>query len=135
MKAKQYFFVFFFSRSSDCLSILCFLSPQSSLGVVSVNSLNILNTHFFPRSLLICCHFIRDIIDFSSYCKQYSVPHAVVKSCPTVCDPMECSPLGTSVSGISQARILEWVAISFSWGFSEPLDRTHVSCTYLINFR
>ena len=33
---------------------------------------------------------------------------------PTLCDPMDCSPLGSSVHGISQARILEWVAISFS---------------------
>ena len=35
----------------------------------------------------------------------------VVKSCPTLCDPMDCSPRGSSVHGISQARILEWVAI------------------------
>ena len=34
--------------------------------------------------------------------------------CPTYCDPMDCSPQGSSVHGISQARILEWVAISFS---------------------
>ena len=36
------------------------------------------------------------------------------QSCPTLCDPKEGSPLGSSVSGILQARILEWVAISFS---------------------
>ena len=35
-------------------------------------------------------------------------------SCPTLCDLMDCSPLGSSVHGILQARILEWVAISFS---------------------
>ena len=40
----------------------------------------------------------------------------VVQSCPTLCDPMDCSPPGSSVHGISQARILEWVAISFSRG-------------------
>ena len=44
------------------------------------------------------------------------------------CNPMDCSPLGSSVYGISQARILEWVAISFSRGSSRPRDRTHVSC-------
>ena len=38
----------------------------------------------------------------------------VAQSCPTLCDPMDCSPPGSSVRGISQARILEWVAISFS---------------------
>ena len=36
------------------------------------------------------------------------------QSCPTLCDPIEGSPLGSSVPGILQARILEWVAISFS---------------------
>ena len=40
----------------------------------------------------------------------------VAKSCPPLCDPMDCSPPGSSVHGISQARILEWVAISFSTG-------------------
>ena len=39
-------------------------------------------------------------------------------------DPMDCSPPGSSVHGISQARILEWVAISFSRGSSRPRDRT-----------
>ena len=38
----------------------------------------------------------------------------VSQSCPTLCDPMDCSPPGSSVPGILQARILEWVAISFS---------------------
>ena len=37
-----------------------------------------------------------------------------LQSCPTLCDPIDCSPLGSSVPGILQARILEWVAISFS---------------------
>ena len=37
-----------------------------------------------------------------------------LQSCPTLCDPIDSSPLGSSVSGILQARILEWVAISFS---------------------
>ena len=41
---------------------------------------------------------------------------------------MDCSPPGSSIHGISQARILEWVAISFSRGFSWSRDRTHVPC-------
>ena len=44
------------------------------------------------------------------------------------CDPIDCSPPGSSVHGISQARILEWVAISFSRRSSQPRDQTHVSC-------
>ena len=47
--------------------------------------------------------------------------------CLTLRDPMDCSPPGSSVHGISQARILKWVAISFSRGSSLPRDRTHVS--------
>ena len=44
------------------------------------------------------------------------------------CNPIVCSPPGCSVHGILQARILEWVAISFSRGSSQPRDRTWVSC-------
>ena len=46
---------------------------------------------------------------------SYSAPSVLVtQSCLTACDPMDCSPPGSSVHGIVQARILEWVAISFS---------------------
>ena len=48
----------------------------------------------------------------------------VAQSCPTLCDPMDCSLPGSSIHGIFQARILEWVAISFSRGSSRPRDRT-----------
>ena len=51
----------------------------------------------------------------------------VAKSCLTLCNPMDCSPPGSSVHGISQARVLVWVAISFSRGSSQPRDRTQVS--------
>ena len=52
----------------------------------------------------------------------------VAQSCPAVCDPMDYSFPGSSVHGILQARILEWVAISFSRGSSWPRDRTHIFC-------
>ena len=45
--------------------------------------------------------------------------------CLILCDPMDCSPPGSSVHGISQARILEWVAISSSMGSSQPRDWTY----------
>ena len=51
----------------------------------------------------------------------------VAQSCPTLCDPMDCSLPGSSVHGVFQARILEWVAISFSRGSSQPRARTRVS--------
>ena len=49
------------------------------------------------------------------------------QSWPTLCDPMDCSPPGSSVHGIIQARILEEVAVSYSEGSSQPRDRTCVS--------
>ena len=48
--------------------------------------------------------------------------------CLTVCDPMGCCLLGSSVHGTFQARILQWVAIPFSRGSSRPRDQTRVSC-------
>ena len=52
----------------------------------------------------------------------------VPQSCPALCDPMDCSPRGSAVHGILQPRILEWVAVLFSRGSSQPRDRTQVSC-------
>ena len=51
----------------------------------------------------------------------------VAQSCPTLYDPMDCSPPDSSVHGIFQARVLECVAIPFSGGSSRPRDRTKVS--------
>ena len=53
----------------------------------------------------------------------------VVQVCLTLCDPMECSLPGSSVHGVLQARVLEWVAIPFFRGSSPSSDRTWVSCT------
>ena len=50
----------------------------------------------------------------------------VAKLCPTLCDPSDCSPSGSSVHGISKARKLERVATSFSRGFSRSWDWTHI---------
>ena len=52
----------------------------------------------------------------------------VAQSCPTLCDSMDCSLLGSSVHGIFQTVVLEWVAISFSRGSSQPRHRTRVYC-------
>ena len=56
----------------------------------------------------------------------------VAQSCLTLCDPMDCSPPGSSVPGVLQARVLEWVAISSPSGSFRARDRTrvsYVSCT------
>ena len=55
----------------------------------------------------------------------------VTQSYPILFDPMNCSPPGSSVHGISQARILEWVAITLnmpSREYSQPRDGTHIPC-------
>ena len=51
----------------------------------------------------------------------------VAQSCPTLCDPMTCSLPASSVHGILQVRILEWVAVPFSRGSSQLRDRTHIT--------
>ena len=53
------------------------------------------------------CHFLLQ-------CMKVKSESEVAQSCPTLSDPMECSPPGFSVHGIFQARVLEWVAIAFS---------------------
>ena len=51
----------------------------------------------------------------------------VAQSCPTLCNPMDCSRSGSSIHRIFQARVLEWIAISFSRGSSRPRNQTQVS--------
>ena len=51
----------------------------------------------------------------------------VTQSCLTLCDPMDCSLPGSSVHGILQGRIVEWVTVPFSRESSRPRDQTHVS--------
>ena len=55
-----------------------------------------------------------------------------LQSCLTLCDPMDCSPPGSSVHGILQARILEWLAMPSSMGSSQLRDWTRISCVSCI---
>ena len=52
---------------------------------------------------------------------------SVAQSCQTLCDPMDCSLPGSSVHGVFQAIVLEWIDISFSRGSTQPKDQTWVS--------
>ena len=70
---------------------------------------------------------MRALFSFSVFLQLSCV--LVSQACPTLCDPMDCSPPGSSVHGILQARILEWVAIPFSRGSSWPRDQIQASCT------
>ena len=60
--------------------------------------------------------------------KESKSESRVAQSCPSLCDPMGCNLQHSSVHGIFQARVPEWVAISFSRGSSQPRDQTRVSC-------
>ena len=68
-----------------------------------------------PHSLLICPFL-------------WAIVVLVTQSCPTLCDPMDCRLPCSSVHGILQVRIQDWVAIPFSRGSSQPKNRTQVSC-------
>ena len=67
-----------------------------------------------------------------SYCRDKLIFRTrrvseVAQTCPTLCDPMYCNLIGSSVHGIFQPRILGWVAISFPRGSSQLRDQTHIS--------
>ena len=61
--------------------------------------------------------------------KKRKVKVLVTQLCPTLSNPMDCSPRGSSVHEILHARILEWVTMPSSKGSSRPRDQTQVSCT------
>ena len=68
----------------------------------------------------VCCHFLLQ-------CMKVKSDSEVTQLCPTLSDPMDCGPPGSSVHGIFQAGVLEWGAISFSRRSSQPRDRTQAS--------
>ena len=70
----------------------------------------------------------QQIINYSSAATDSVVVGQFVSRVRLFCNPTDCSLPGSSVHGISQARILEWIAICFSKGSSRPRNRTQVSC-------
>ena len=66
----------------------------------------------------------KELLSFSDQEVPVYMPAKLLQSCPTLCDPMDCSPAGSSVHGILQARILEWAAMPSSRGSSQPRDQT-----------
>ena len=71
-------------------------------------------------------HILGGILHYS-HCFLKVKWSEVAQSCPTLCDPIDCSLSGSSVHGIFQARVLEWIAISFPRGSSRPRNRIWVS--------
>ena len=88
--------------------------------------------HFSQRWKLSLCRCFLNIINALGMCTSSYISLLfcclVAKLCPTLYDSMDCSPPDSSVCGIFQERILEWVAVSFSRGSSWSKDQTHISC-------
>ena len=70
----------------------------------------------------------KEYLLFGITCVCVHVRAKLLQLCPTLCDPMDCSPPGSPVHGILQAGTLEWAALPSSRASSRLRDRTHVSC-------
>ena len=97
------------------------------------------NNFFFNACINLSWVLLREITEdllFSHLKKLFYLSQvgvcSVVQLCLTLCDPVDCRPPGSSVHGIFQARILEWVAISYPRGSSRPRDQTRISCVSCI---
>ena len=89
------------------------------------NISDIANVAFWERRMYRCiCYWVQ--VHTACFMKSESVV-LVAQSCPTLCNPMDSRLWGSSVCGSLQARIMEWVAVSYSRGSSQPRDQTHVS--------
>ena len=75
---------------------------------------NSLETVLFLSTLFYYSHKTADILKKSKFFETAAAAAKSLQSCPTLCDPIDGSPPGSAVPGISQARTLEWVAIAFS---------------------
>ena len=86
----------------------------------------------FPTMRFRLCILTDYIYNENILCSIW-VPAKLLQFCLTVCNPLDCNLPGSSVHGLFQARILEWVAIFYSRGSSWPRDQTHVSCISCID--
>ena len=113
------------------------LKPKGCPGVGLLDHMVVLFLVFFRNSHTVlhsgCINLHRGSPKASTYYVRNtqhvgSLCAKSFQSCLTLCDPMDCSPPGCSSHGILQARRLEWAAITFSRGSSQPRDRTLVPC-------
>ena len=91
--------------------------------ISSCDSVFIFIVYLIPPEVMICvCVYVCVCVCVCTHAQL----------CLALCNPMDCSPLASSVHVIFQARILEWVAISYSRGSSQPRDQTCLSCVSCI---
>ena len=121
---KYWSFSYSISLSNEYPRLISFRIDWFDLLAVQGTLKSLLQQHNSKASVLRCSAFF--LVQLSLL-----VLVLVAQSCLTLCDPMDCmdcSLSGSSVHGILQARILEWVSISFSRGSSKARDRAWVSC-------
>ena len=102
----------------------------ATLSYIPYTFIPSIHFHTLPYVLTVTHLFSVSIILFQNCVNRTAlyVKWSEVQSCLTLCNPVDCSLPGFSIHGIFQARILEWVAISFSRGSSRPRNQTRVSC-------
>ena len=110
--------------------ILLLIFKENMLDYYSVSELYILPTEQF----FLIYMYIYECAYIWYICILTCMHAKLLQSCPTLCNPVCCSPPSSSVHGILQARTLEWAAISFSRRSSQPRDRTHV-CLCLLHLQ
>ena len=94
---------------TESLSIRGLCEGSKKITLCTINCCKAFPTHTEQMLRCLPCGFF--------YACMYTKP---LQSCPPLCDPMDCDPPGSSVHGISQARILEWVAMPSSGGSFQP---------------
>ena len=112
----------------DCifsLQFYCSIMIRESYWKSYLNPICYCRQHFLPHSLQVWDHGLNL---HSSAFVSCLMPAKLLQSYPPLCDPVDCSPPGSSAHGILQARTLEWVAVPSSRGSSRPSGRSHVSC-------
>ena len=117
--------------------VLCFCpsselsAPLHSSALTSNNYISIFSNSFlvlyYPHFCKVLLHCNGSSVAWNTF-PCTCVCAKLLQSWQTLFDPLDCSLPGSSIHGILQARILEWVAMSSSWGSSRPRDRTWVSC-------
>ena len=105
------------------ISLICGISKREKMNLPRKQK----QTHRHKKKILFFLCFFKKVFTMLCWFLPYKKRVLVTQSCPTVCNPMDCSPPDSSVHGILQARILEWGAISFS---NTKKGISH-NCTYI----
>ena len=117
-------------QSFACLMFDFLISSHKFCGLLTDFASTFFPFLFSLNSSLFCLQFtVSFLCNIQSTIKPIRVcTCSIAPSCLILCDPMNCSPSGSSVHGILQARTLKWTAISSFSESSQPSDRTRVSC-------